>query len=703
MSEEKGRAKMKTKWEDDNNVDRETNLKAKNVDNQPSAPSEGPLVPPYNVDESDEWWTLSQVEQENCPYLETINRKVLHFDSEKYCSVSFSKINVYACLVCGKYYQGKLINTHAYSHKPGKIYCLPDGYEINDPSLDDIRQRLNPRFAISHLIVIDSTCPFLSLFILHPPISSLCPRTTGYPGYNKTKGSNKGLKLSAWKQGTLTQAGREILIKAVTSAIPLYTMQVFKLPKKLCEEINSAVASFWWGQQSDEGRIHWISWKNLAEPKLRGGKVELKNGVDIQELQNLPQKVQDLMDKQEGRWKLEDVQQAVTEETILAIENMPICEEGGPDRLVWPASKNGEYTVKTGYYLLKAQEERQETNQPFSSHHISDQIWKAIWPWKVPRKIRYFCWKLCRGALATQFTLWRRKIACTPICPLCHSEMETPEHVVLLCKWVNLVWFGTDLGHIVDKNSISSVDKWLENSVYNAADNGIQRERVEIIVGYTLWNIWKERCSTVFEKREPCPEIVIRRIRNGVTESQGILDSIQKATAINKKEPQQWERPEDNWCKANCDAAFCKESGYAGIGIIIRNSDAEVVGGLAERHKVCSSLIAEGIAVKNGLQLAKQMRIPKIVVETNSQVLVQSVERSDDGHWEIDNIVHDIRSLMKYFEDCRIRWIARSANKAADWLSQQLKKGMRISNWVNVPPSTFVHVLSRDGLPAPPL
>lgn len=41
-----------------------------------------------------------------CPYLDTINRGFLDFDFEKLCSVSLSKINVYACLVCGKYFQG---------------------------------------------------------------------------------------------------------------------------------------------------------------------------------------------------------------------------------------------------------------------------------------------------------------------------------------------------------------------------------------------------------------------------------------------------------------------------------------------------------------------------------------------------------------------------------------------------------------------
>ena len=32
---------------------------------------------------------------------------MLDFDFEKVCSVSLSNLNVYACLVCGKYFQGK--------------------------------------------------------------------------------------------------------------------------------------------------------------------------------------------------------------------------------------------------------------------------------------------------------------------------------------------------------------------------------------------------------------------------------------------------------------------------------------------------------------------------------------------------------------------------------------------------------------------
>lgn len=42
-----------------------------------------------------------------CPYLGTINKHMLDFDFEKVCSICLSNQHVYACLVCGRYFQGK--------------------------------------------------------------------------------------------------------------------------------------------------------------------------------------------------------------------------------------------------------------------------------------------------------------------------------------------------------------------------------------------------------------------------------------------------------------------------------------------------------------------------------------------------------------------------------------------------------------------
>lgn len=42
-------------------------------------------------------------------WLDTVRRDLLDFDFEKLCSVSLTNVNVYACLVCGKYFQGMIV------------------------------------------------------------------------------------------------------------------------------------------------------------------------------------------------------------------------------------------------------------------------------------------------------------------------------------------------------------------------------------------------------------------------------------------------------------------------------------------------------------------------------------------------------------------------------------------------------------------
>jgi hypothetical protein len=74
-------------------------------------------------------------------------------------------------------------------------------------------------------------------------------------------------RLQDWKLKLLSQAGREILIKAVIQAIPTYCMSVFMLPKALCSKINSLVQQFWWGATG----IHWMKWSKMSIPKSKGG------------------------------------------------------------------------------------------------------------------------------------------------------------------------------------------------------------------------------------------------------------------------------------------------------------------------------------------------------------------------------------------------------------------------------------------------
>ncbi|KAF7808312.1 reverse transcriptase [Senna tora] len=74
-------------------------------------------------------------------------------------------------------------------------------------------------------------------------------------------------RVQGWKQSLLSQVVREVLIKAMASAVPIYPMACFKFPKVVCEEINATLAKFWWGKKKEEGRIHCVFWSKMTRSK----------------------------------------------------------------------------------------------------------------------------------------------------------------------------------------------------------------------------------------------------------------------------------------------------------------------------------------------------------------------------------------------------------------------------------------------------
>ena len=51
-------------------------------------------------------------------------------------------------------------------------------------------------------------------------------------------------KIKGWKEKLLSQASREVLLKAMVQAISTYLMSCFKLPTTLCNEIEIMIRKF---------------------------------------------------------------------------------------------------------------------------------------------------------------------------------------------------------------------------------------------------------------------------------------------------------------------------------------------------------------------------------------------------------------------------------------------------------------------------
>ncbi|BFZ61314.1 Ubiquitin carboxyl-terminal hydrolase 10 [Saitoella coloradoensis] len=106
-------------------------------------------------------------------YLDTITPSHLDFDFQKICSISLSTQNIYCCLVCGKYFQGRGRSSHAFRHSVDAdhhvfmnlsdegglgVWVLPEGYEVKRSAgvIGDIRRVVDPRYTKDDVRNIDA-------------------------------------------------------------------------------------------------------------------------------------------------------------------------------------------------------------------------------------------------------------------------------------------------------------------------------------------------------------------------------------------------------------------------------------------------------------------------------------------------------------------------------------------------------------------
>jgi hypothetical protein len=78
-------------------------------------------------------------------------------------------------------------------------------------------------------------------------------------------------RIQGWLEILLSSGGKDVLIKSVAEAIPIFSMACFKLHRGLFLHINSMPRKFWWGSHEGKRKTCWVAWREMCKPKLLGG------------------------------------------------------------------------------------------------------------------------------------------------------------------------------------------------------------------------------------------------------------------------------------------------------------------------------------------------------------------------------------------------------------------------------------------------
>ncbi|XAR68509.1 hypothetical protein NMG60_11003651 [Bertholletia excelsa] len=213
----------------------------------------------------------------------------------------------------------------------------------------------------------------------------------------------------------------------------------------------------------------------------------------------------------------------------------------------------------------------------------------------------------------------------------------------------------------------------------------------------TLMYMCKRNAKGLFtHENEPRPWIASSSCTNPVDPHQPSMVKVKASL----KTRAAWSYPPPGWVKLNSHTTCYS---YPVVGGVLRQDDGTwVIGftGMLDMEE-CDILTAKLWAIRQGLEIAWERRIPALVVETNSVKAIHLIEHAEisDDSLEIESLVKDCRVLIRERPwQCVIQYNRRgNANRAARYLVDTGREASPgVISILNDPPPDLLKILNED-------
>uniref|UniRef100_A0A803Q693 RNase H type-1 domain-containing protein n=1 Tax=Cannabis sativa TaxID=3483 RepID=A0A803Q693_CANSA len=496
---------------------------------------------------------------------------------------------------------------------------------------------------------------------------------SSYLGLPSTIGKNKNAilgflkekvlkRIKSWDTKFLSHAGKEVLIKTVVQSLPTYVMSVFLLPVGVCKEIESLMARFWWKSSWNQNKgISWMSWSRLVKQKFDGG-MGFRSLRDF----NIA-----MLCKQ--GWRLiinpNSLVRQVFKVRYYAHGEFLTAELGSNPSFIWRSLVEAQSVLKAGLrmwigdglsirFVSDLWLPREEFPTPTSdlsmyNDHRVNSLFKVgcrEWDEEVVRDVFnegdaevILGIPLAAGDARDSWYWFKERHGVYSVKTAYHCLLteslalgETISHCLLNCDFVVGCWSRMALdggGRVWD-----SFKDWLQDLMARVDDWKVAQ------VGTLCWAIWKARNELVWDqKNQTVDDVVQFALRS--------LDQWRKAQSSENypllnpqffnKGDELWTKLVTNGIKLNVDAAIFDDSR------------------------------SEAMGIREALSWLKDKPFQQVCVESDSLVSVQAINSSVVMYSAFGLIVQDCKSLLDSMNNVSLRFVKRSANRAAHVIARQ--------------------------------
>ncbi|MQL68590.1 hypothetical protein Taro_000888 [Colocasia esculenta] len=368
------------------------------------------------------------------------------------------------------------------------------------------------------------------------------------------------------------------------------------------------------------------------------------------------------------------------------------------DCCVWTASSNGAFTTSSAYNIL-------------SQYGVKRHALHRLWHHTFYRRASFFCWKLLYRAIPVDSRVSDLGVPLASRCSCCAStSSEDLNHLFINSDLARILWGWIApilVLNVATYDNITTRLWTLLRQCNTSSPSGFVSLYASILI---LWEIWRARCSMMFESKRPSVSRITHHIHYLVSSSLGQqeftsfrhdphLKALQyiglfpsfKYTSIKIF---RW-KPPDYGLVLHVDGASKGNPGLCGGGGCIRDSSGNFLFAFAHSYGIGGSLMVEVRALYDGLQLAFEFGFVLTTICFDSQILVNSLRSGKPPSWDC---MHWWRAACSLFNAAKSRafHVYRHLNQVADALANMTKfitiKANEIISYL-VPTLAFVHLL----------
>ena len=124
-----------------------------------------------------------------------------------------------------------------------------------------------------------------------------------------------------------------------------------------------------------------------------------------------------------------------------------------------------------------------------------------------------------------------------------------------------------------------------------------------------------------------------------------------------------------------------------GVMVIVRN---ERIRGMLD------PAIAETMSCREELSWLKSLGLNRVILESDTQLIIQSILGSKVDSSYFGSLVDDCRSLAKDLGECLFVFVKKSTNQIAHVLARVVGFESDQGVWTSVPPSFLINVLTMN-------